>query len=293
MAQQIPVEKEAVFGFEIADESVRELATDLAYRRLAMVNVMYFGQPNGDWVLIDAGLPGTAGMIARSAEARFGAGRPPQAIVLTHGHIDHVGALLTLAERWNVPIYAHALEHPYLNGASAYPKPDPKVGGGAMSLLATLFPKGPLDASKWLQALPADETVPFMPGWRWVHTPGHSVGHVSLWRDSDRTLVAGDAFITTAQESAYAVAVQELELHGPPMYFTADWQKSASSVRALAALGPEIVVTGHGQAMRGPAMRASLQRLATEFEQVAVPAHGSYAAHPATVRDGTAYPGRG
>ena len=291
MAQQIPVADEALFGFEVPEESVREVATDLAYRRLAMVNVLYYGRPNGEWVLIDAGLPATAALITNAASARFGADRPPSAVVLTHGHIDHVGALRTLAERWNVPIYAHPHEHPYLNGTSAYPKPDTTVGGGAMSLLSKLFPRGPIDVSTWLRPLPEDGSVPFMDGWRWIHTPGHSVGHVSLWRDADRMLVAGDAFITTAQESAYAVAAQEPELHGPPMYFTADWQKAASSVRALAALDPEIVVAGHGHAMRGPAMRAALLQLAAKFESVAVPAHGAYVDHPAKVDDGSAYPG--
>ncbi len=292
MAQQIPVDEQAVFGFEVPEEAVHSIATDLAYRRLAMVNVVFFSQPKGDWVLIDAGLPGTAGMIARSAEARFGADRPPVAIVLTHGHIDHVGALRTLAEQWDVPIYAHVLEHPYLNGTSAYPKPDTGVGGGIMSRLASLFPRGPLDVGTWLSALPADGHVPFMDGWRWIHTPGHSVGHVSLWREADGCLIAGDAFITTAQESAYAVATQEPELHGPPMYFTPDWQKAEASVRTLAALQPETVVTGHGRAMRGPAMRAALARLASEFGQVAVPRSGRYVDQPARAEDGTAYPGQ-
>jgi hypothetical protein len=46
---------------------------------------------------------------------------------------------------------------------------------------------------------------------------------VSIWREEDRALIAGDAFITTDQESAYAVLRQEPELHGPPQYFTPDW----------------------------------------------------------------------
>ena len=108
MAQQIPVDEEALFGFPVPEEAVRAIAPDLAYRRLAMVNVVFAGKPDGPWVLIDAGLPGTAGMIRRSADTRFGAGRAPAAIVLTHGHIDHVGALRRLAEGWDVPIYAHA-----------------------------------------------------------------------------------------------------------------------------------------------------------------------------------------
>lgn len=291
MAQQIPVEDQALFGFDVPEESVRALAFDLAYRRLAMVNVVFYGRPDGAWVLVDAGLPGTAGMIERAAATRFGAHRPPVAIVLTHGHIDHVGALRTLAQEWDVPIYAHPLEHPYLDGSSGYPKPDTGVGGGILSRLSMLFPHGPLTVSRWLHALPEDGSVPFMPGWRWIHTPGHSVGHVSLWRESDRCLIAGDAFITTAQESAYAVALQEPELHGPPMYFTADWQKAAASVRTLADLEPETVITGHGHALRGPAMRASLQTLAAEFERVAVPHGGIYVDHPARAEDGSAYPG--
>ncbi|WP_428483292.1 MBL fold metallo-hydrolase [Rhodopila sp.] len=293
MAQQIPINESTETGIEIPEEGVFEIAPDLAYRRLALVNIMLFGQPHQpEWVLIDAGLPGTAGIIARTAEARFATDGPPAAILLTHGHFDHVGALTTLAERWGVPIYAHPLEHPYLDGTTAYPKPDAHVGGGIMSMLAPLYPRGPLSVSLWLRAYPQDGTVPHMPGWRWIHTPGHSVGHVSFWRESDRCLIAGDAFITTAQESAYAVTVQEPELHGPPMYFTHDWQAARDSVQRLAKLAPEVVVTGHGRAMHGEAMRTALNRLATDFDRVAVPKDGRYVNQPQTAADGSAYPGR-
>ena len=128
-----------------------------------------------------------------------------------------------------------------------------------------------------------------MPGWRWIHTPGHAPGHVSFWREADRTLLSGDAFISTKQESAYAVATQEPELHGPPMYFTVDWQASRRSVETLAALEPEVVVTGHGLPLHGPEMRAALHRLATEFDRVAVPANGRYVDHPARPEDGSVY----
>jgi glyoxylase-like metal-dependent hydrolase (beta-lactamase superfamily II) len=169
-------------------------------------------------VLIDAGVWGTANTITRVAESRFGKTSRPRAIVLTHGHFDHVGALTELAERWDVPIYAHALEQSFLNGSQQYPPPDPSVGGGLMSALSRFFPRGPIDVSRWLRELPAHGHVPVMPGWRWIHTAGHSPGHISLWCEADRTLIAGDAFITTAQESAYAVFAQKPELHGPPMY---------------------------------------------------------------------------
>jgi hypothetical protein len=55
------------------------------------------------------------------------------------------------------------------------------------------------------------------------------------------------------------------------MYFTPDWASAKASVRALAALAPEIVITGHGAAMQGPAMRSALDALAERFDEVAVP----------------------
>jgi glyoxylase-like metal-dependent hydrolase (beta-lactamase superfamily II) len=275
MAQQIPVDKTARAD-EVHEDSLHVVAPDLAYQRHFLVNVAYFGNENaGDrnWVLIDAGVYGSAPRIIDAAEKRFGKNARPAAIVMTHGHFDHVGALKELAEKWEAPIYAHDLEHPFLNGSASYPAPDPTVGGGMMAAMAPLYPRGPIDVSRWLQSLPTDGTIPHMPGWRWIYTPGHTQGHVALWRESDRALIAGDAFITTAQESAYAVMVQRMELHGPPMYYTEDWAAARDSVRDLSDLEPELVITGHGRAMQGAEMRRALRELADRFDEVAVPEH--------------------
>ena len=275
MAVQIPLDPADVAGSDGPDGLV-ELAPDLAFRRLTLVNIVLYGRPGagaGNWVLIDAGIMGSAATIRSLATDRFGADAPPACIVLTHGHFDHVGVLETLADEWNVPVNAHPLEHPYLDGSASYPPADPWVGGGLMALLSPLYPRSPVDVRSRLRALPADGSVPSMPGWRWIHTPGHAQGHVSLWREADGLLVAGDAFVTTGQESAYEVAVQTPEMHGPPRYFTPDWAAAGRSVRNLAALEPELVVTGHGQAMRGQRMRAALHKLAAEFETIAVPPH--------------------
>jgi glyoxylase-like metal-dependent hydrolase (beta-lactamase superfamily II) len=273
-------------------DGVHEVAPDIAYLRLAIVNVVFLGPAGaGDrgWVLVDAGLPETKGMITRAAEARFGAGARPAAIVLTHGHFDHVGVLEDLAEEWDVPVFAHVLEHPYLDGTAAYPPPDPSVGGGLMSTLSPLFPRRPVDVATRLQALDEDGSIPSLPGWRWLHTPGHSVGHVSFWRDADRLLLSGDAVITTRQESVYAALVQSAEMHGPPAYFTVDWQAAETSAKMLADLQPEILVPGHGRAAKGPAMRTALIRLASNFRQTAIPPHGRYVTAPRIAEDGSAY----
>ena len=140
-----------------------------------------------------------------------------------------------------------------------------------MARLSSFYPRGPVEVGNRLRPLPEDGSIPGMPEWRWIHTPGHTPGHVSLWRKRDRMLIAGDAFVTTRQESAYSVATQKPEMHGPPMYYTPDWNAARSSVQALAALSPEVVVTGHGPAVRGAEMRDALNRLSIEFDEIAVP----------------------
>ncbi len=295
MAQQIPLDGAALAGQPADHGRTTEIAADIAYRRLLLVNVAFVGKPGaGDrgWVLIDSGVIGTGPLIVSAAAERFGPGARPAAIILTHGHFDHVGALKDLSERWDAPVYAHRLERPYLDGRAAYPPPDPSVGGGLMSLLSPLYPRGPIDVGARLQDLPADGTLPHLPGWRWLHTPGHSAGHVSFWREEDRALIAGDAFITTRQESAYAATApnQPPELHGPPMYFTPDWEKAKASVQRLAELEPEVAVTGHGPAVHGTELRSALDKLAEDFDRVAVPDHGRYVGHPAREEDGSAYP---
>jgi glyoxylase-like metal-dependent hydrolase (beta-lactamase superfamily II) len=262
----------------------RAVTEDLAYLRTAIVNVFFAGLPRAgdrDWVLIDAGMPGSARAIARAAERRFGRGARPAAIVMTHGHFDHVGALEELARAWDVPVYAHALERPYLTGRSPYPPPDPTVGGGLMAALSWMYPRGPIDLGDRVRALPEDGSVPAMPGWRWIHTPGHTAGHVSLFREADRALIAGDAFVTTKQESALAVLTQRPEVHGPPAYYTTDWEAAWRSVQELAALEPQVAATGHGIPLGGEALRAGLRALAHDFDRLAVPAHGRYVGRPA------------
>lgn len=268
----------------VANSEPLPLLPDVSYICTVMVNVFFVGHSHAgdrEWVLIDAGMPGSADQIIRAAEARFGEGSRPSHIILTHGHFDHVGALDILSRRWDVPIYAHELELPYLTGRSSYPAPDPSVGGGLIAALSWTYPRGPIDLGERVKALPKDGTVPGLPHWRLVFTPGHAPGHVALFREADRILIAGDAFVTTKQESAVAVIAQRQELHGPPMYFTPDWESAAKSVAILADLDPEIAATGHGVPLRGGLMRAELHELARDFQRRAVPQHGRYVNRPA------------
>ncbi len=247
------------------------VAPDLTRLRFLFVNLYLWGTPTG-WVLIDAGLPGSADAIVKTAEARFGEGVAPQAIVLTHGHFDHVGALPKLLERWDAPVHAHRLELPHLTGRSDYPPPKPSVGGGMMARLSFAYPRKAVDLGSRVGALPDDGGVPHMPGWRWVHTPGHTAGHVSLFREDDRCLIAGDAFVTVKQEALGAVVTQRREVNGPPAYFTPEPEVARRSVGRLAALRPDVAATGHGTPMQGEALEQGLARLVGALEAGTAPA---------------------
>jgi len=140
-----------------------------------------------------------------------------------------------------------------------------------MSLLAPFYPRGPIDLRDRVQPLPLNGTVPELDDWKWIHTPGHTEGHVSFFRDSDRTLLVGDAFCTTKQESLSAIATQKPELHGPPAYYTSDWDAAQASVEILANLKPQCVAPGHGLAMSGADVEPALDDLAKNFDDVARP----------------------
>lgn len=242
-------------------------------------------QSTGSWALVDAGLKWSARNIRSMANELFGEGSTPTAFILTHGHFDHVGALTTLVGEWNVPVYAHPLEIPYLTGQGSYPPPDPTVGGGLMSALSWMYPRGPVNVRDYIHPLPADNTIPGLKDWKYIHTPDHAPGHISLFRESDRVLIAGDAFVTTKAESAIYALSGMKHLSGPPKYFTCNWASAELSVIKLAALDPEVAATGHGKSMRGEELRGALQNLSTHFKTMAIPEEGRYINEPAVTNE--------
>lgn len=254
-----------------------QVLPDVLSHTIQIVNIQLVGMPGtNEFVLIDAGMPGSAEEIIAATEDHFGENNRPKAIVLTHGHFDHVGAIIELIKHWDVPVYAHELEMPFLTGQMSYPEPDPSVEGGMVAKMSSMFPNESINLGNHVELLPSDGSVPYMPGFKWVHTPGHTPGHVSLFREKDRLLIAGDAFVTVKQESLYKVLTQEQEISGPPRYLTTDWKAAKESVVKLEALKPDVAVTGHGLPMSGALLSQSLEKLVREFDSIARPDYGKY-----------------
>lgn len=267
-----------VEGLSALNISSREITDDILVLEFTVVNACFVNNKNAknQWVLVDTGLENSYDFILESAQNRFGKDSKPQSIVLTHGHFDHVGSVKRLSEHWDVPVYIHRLEMPYVTGKKDYPTGDPTVDEGMVAKLSPTFPHKSIDIGYRAVELPPDGSIPGMAGWRWIHTPGHTEGHVSLFRDTDRVLIAGDAFTTVKQESIMSVMSQNEKISGPPKYLTIDWAAAEDSVRLLRDLKPYLVIPSHGQPMKGEELTRHLDMLVNHFDEIAVPKQGKF-----------------
>ena len=240
---------------------------------------VYFVSAGSSWVLIDAGLASRGALIRQAAEAVFGTGVGPVAILLTHVHPDHSGSALELARLWSCPVYIHPDELPLAVDrrlATVVRFANPLDRWVILPLLRTI-PRRRLEAmlekeslASVARPLPKDAAVPGLDGWTSISAPGHSPGHVVFFRADDRVLISGDAVVTVILDSfwrslAYALLPAKPRISGPPWYTTFDQKKAKASIAALARLEPRVLASGHGTPLMGEQtaelLRAFVNRL--------------------------------
>lgn len=182
-------------------------------------------------VLVDAG----ARQDWRRIRRQLGR-RPPAAHALTHAHPDHQGCSKRVCEAFDVPFWVGEgdvakAERPEL---IAVEQPDHPIA----RLFGRLFtgPGHPVD-----RALREGDDVA---GFRVLDSPGHSTGHITLWRASDRVLIAGDVFVNLD------VVTLLPGLREPKPFLTADPAENRRSARRLGELEPAVVCFGHGKPLR-------------------------------------------
>lgn len=176
-------------------------------------------------VLVDAGTPGAKKRILRQLE-----GHDVRTHVVTHAHPDHFGSSHAVCEALGLPLWTGAADAAALESATPVP-----AAGRIPALMAKtrMPPAHPVDR----RLREGDEVGP---GFVVLDVPGHSPGHIALWRESDRTLVTGDVFFNMPK------------LRYPPGFLTVDPQLNRESMRRLAALRPALALFGHGPPLRDP-----------------------------------------
>lgn len=206
---------------------MREIAPDVLHLPLTPrdgINAYLLGD-----VLVDTGLRASARKLLQALE-----GRSLRAIALTHAHGDHGGSARRLASELGLPVWAGAADRDATETGRAVKKPPfDRTGLSTVAGVLGDFPGVPV-------ARELREGDELAAGFTVLDTPGHSPGHVSLWRESDRVLVCGDVFFNMHLLTTVP------GLRQPPGPFTFDPAQNRLSERRLAALAPRVVGFGHG-----------------------------------------------
>ncbi|WP_336965624.1 MBL fold metallo-hydrolase [Chryseobacterium contaminans] len=157
--------------------------------------------------------------------------------VLTHAHADHQGCSDQICAEFDIPLLCHPNEVFRTETGMVtndYPTPDNWVAK--------------LQQKYWAgQGHKVDKTIvenDMIGNFRVIETPGHSAGHISLFRERDGVLIIGDA----ATNMNVFTTITGLRL--PPNMFTSDQQRNIKSLKKLAELNPSVICFGHGPVLR-------------------------------------------
>jgi glyoxylase-like metal-dependent hydrolase (beta-lactamase superfamily II) len=173
-------------------------------------------------VLIDTGTRWAARRLLRAVR-----GRPISLVALTHCHPDHRGSAARVCRTLGVPLACHEADAPVMEGREPM---HPRVPG----FLAPLMDLGPYPVSRVLRE--GDHLA----GFRVVHLPGHTMGHVAFFRESDRVAIVGDVLANIN------LLTGRPGLREPPRVFSIDPALNRESARKLLSLRPSVVCFGHG-----------------------------------------------
>lgn len=180
-------------------------------------------------VVIDAGTPQAHKRIFREL-----GDRAPTSHLVTHAHPDHYGSSHAICEKYGIPLMTGAVDADVIESG----RPVPADTFVARQILSRMPPPPNHPVSTRLKE--GDRVGNF----EVLDVPGHSAGHIALWRSGDRTLVAGDVLFNMH------VPTLRPGLTEPPLVLTRDPAQNRNSARRLAELEPDLVLFGHGPPLR-------------------------------------------
>lgn len=196
--------------------------------------------------LVDSGIGQRSALDDALAEAGVKA-KNLKRIILTHQDVDHIALLHNLVQDSGAQVLAHAIEAPYIDGTKRLIKlPPPEVLEQQPQLRAFIESIQPTHVDVLLE----DGTrLDLAGGVRVIFTPGHTPGHISLYLERTKTLIAGDA-----------LGAEDGQLREPRESATLDMEMARQSIRKLVALDVQTIVCYHGGVVSDDA-NGQLQRL--------------------------------
>lgn len=184
----------------------------------------------GRAVIIDTGLLGGRRAWRRCFREHHLDRRGVDAIILTHGHLDHAGNAAWLQAWTRAPIVAHPAEQAHIDGCYPY-RGAARFCGWLERLGRAVTRYRPVKIDRPMRD---GDLLPWWGGLRVVHLPGHSAGHCGLWSERHRLLFCGDLVAIWPWRSCF-----------PPFFFNTEQTKLRPSLRRAAGLRPQRVVPNH------------------------------------------------
>ena len=206
----------------------------------------YLVEEGGLVTIIDAGLPGYWAALPGELAAMGRTLDDVRALILTHGHSDHIGFAERMRRERAVIPRVHELDAALARGEV----PNPAKGMGPIRPMALIrflaygARRGALrTATLGEVSVYADGTTLDVPGApRVIHVPGHTPGSAALHVAAAGALFVGDAFATIAVTTGAT---------GPRIApFTADEATALASLGRLEGVDAGLVLPGHGQPWR-------------------------------------------
>ena len=209
------------------------------------INAYVIAHPDGD-VLVDAMTRLDTRLILKALR-----GRRMGAHVATHAHADHVGATHAVATRLGLPVWAHAADRAAVEDTGLIAQRQPHALINRVFAKVMLGPGHPVER----ELAEGDQVA----GFTVLHVPGHSAGHIALWRERDGVLILADVL-----NNQHPLLGFPRGLRLPLDVFTPDPAENRRSAKRLGELGAETVLFGHGPVHRGAeAFRAFCRSLSS------------------------------
>jgi glyoxylase-like metal-dependent hydrolase (beta-lactamase superfamily II) len=199
-------------------------------------------------VLVDAGYPGLQDQFRAAIEQAGVPFNRVDRVIITHHDIDHIGGLPGLLKELpqGVAVLAHKDEKAYIEGQKrplklAQMEDNLDSLPGERKAFYVKF-KSAFENSRVPvnQTLADSEVLPYCGGIEIIFTPGHTLGHISLYHRSSRTLISGDA-----------LRIEDGILVQTPAHINYDTQLYKNSLKKMAGYDIRSVICYHGGLYQG------------------------------------------